>query len=145
MCISPVHTNSLFYLKIEINVHSNLKRKGVLIEVLSSLFPQIMNSSIRVNFGLVFQLAVRVTDQRVNQERVDDSVVTINVQRDQFPPVFQNTPYGTSIVDSHAVNTTVYTSVTAVDADLQVCIFDIQKILKCLIRIKKIFALLYFF
>lgn len=60
-----------------------------------------------------------MTDQRVTQERIDTSTVVVNVQRDQFPPVFQNTPYGVSITDSQALNTTIYT-VSAVDADLRV-------------------------
>lgn len=62
---------------------------------------------------------MRVTDQRVTQERIDTSTVVVNVQRDQFPPVFQNMPYGVSITDSQALNTTIYT-VSAVDADLRV-------------------------
>ncbi|KAK3089813.1 hypothetical protein FSP39_006721 [Pinctada imbricata] len=63
-------------------------------------------------------ISVQASDQRTTQERVDNSVVTINIQRDQFPPVFQNVPYGTSMVDTASVNSTVFT-VSAVDSDLR--------------------------
>lgn len=66
-----------------------------------------------------FQITVRVTDQRVTQERIDTSTVVVNIQRDQFPPVFQRTPYSVSISDNQVLNTTIYT-VTAVDSDLRV-------------------------
>lgn len=72
-----------------------------------------------INKLSLYQITVRVTDQRVTQERIDTSTVVVNVQRDQFPPVFQNTPYGVSITDSQALNTTIYT-VSAVDSDLRV-------------------------
>lgn len=72
-----------------------------------------------INKLSLYQITVRVTDQRVTQERIDTSTVVVNVQRDQFPPVFQNTPYGVSITDSQALNSTIYT-VSAVDSDLRV-------------------------
>lgn len=72
-----------------------------------------------INKFSLYQITVRVTDQRVTQERIDTSTVVVNVQRDQFPPVFQNTPYGVSITDSQALNSTIYT-VSAVDSDLRV-------------------------
>lgn len=72
-----------------------------------------------INKLSLYQITVRVTDQRVTQERIDTSTVVVNVQRDQFPPVFQNTPYGVSITDSQALNSSIYT-VSAVDSDLRV-------------------------
>lgn len=61
-------------------------------------------------------MTIRASDQR-NPERVDDSVFVININRDQFPPIFTNEPYGTNIVDSQTLNQTIYT-VRAQDQDL---------------------------
>lgn len=51
----------------------------------------------------------------------DFATVTINVIRNNFGPVFQNTPYSRSISQSTASGTSVF-RVTATDADT-VCFF----------------------
>ena len=65
-----------------------------------------------------FQLSVRASDQRI-PERVDDSVVVIDILRDQFPPVFQNEPYGVAITDNQVANISIY-QVSGFDQDRRV-------------------------
>lgn len=65
----------------------------------------------------LFQLSVRASDQRV-PERVDDSVIIIDILRDQFPPIFQNEPYAFSITDNQPLNTSIF-QVSAFDQDLR--------------------------
>lgn len=66
----------------------------------------------------MLQISVRASDQRV-PERVDDSVVVVDIIRDQNPPVFTNEPYGVTITDNQALNTSIF-RVTAFDQDAQV-------------------------
>lgn len=65
------------------------------------------------------QISVRASDQR-NPVGIDDSVVVVNIIRDQNPPVFISEPYEVSVLDSQTLNTSIFT-VRAVDQDLRVC------------------------
>ncbi|XP_046579032.1 protocadherin Fat 4-like [Haliotis rubra] len=63
-----------------------------------------------------FTMLVRARDQRDN-EKESFAVVVINVQRDQFLPVFSQTPYITSLEETVPVGTVVFRP-SAFDRDL---------------------------
>ena len=65
---------------------------------------------------------VQARDQRFPNERFATASVTVNVIRPRSPPVFVDTPYTTIVSETVNVATSIY-RVTAVDADLAVCIF----------------------
>ena len=62
-------------------------------------------------------ISVRASDQRV-PERVDDSVVVIDILRDQFPPIFNDEPYIVSVTDNQPLNVSIF-QVNAFDQDLR--------------------------
>ncbi|XP_035826838.1 protocadherin Fat 4-like [Aplysia californica] len=64
-----------------------------------------------------FTLAIRASDQRV-PERVDETTVIIRVARNQFAPVFFNTPYATTVQESRARGSTVF-ALECSDQDLR--------------------------
>ena len=78
---------------------------------------------------LIFQLSVRASDQRI-PERVDDSVVVVDIIRDQFAPVFQNEPYGVAITDNQLLNVSIY-QVSAFDQDRRVSQIIIAGLVGC--------------
>lgn len=63
------------------------------------------------------QLTVAAVDSG-SPSRQQNVSVTINIERDNGPPVFQNLPYTTTITHDHTVNSLVKAT-TAVDSDLK--------------------------
>ncbi|WAQ96421.1 FAT4-like protein [Mya arenaria] len=61
-------------------------------------------------------LTVRASDQAI-QAKFSDCRVTINIVRDENPPVFMNQPYKVKICDDQPLNQTFF-SVSALDRDL---------------------------
>lgn len=63
---------------------------------------------------------MQATDQGSSPRSASQpATVTINVIRNQFPPVFVNTPYATSLPFTVAAGSSVY-NVNATDADTRV-------------------------
>ena len=54
-----------------------------------------------------FSLSIQASDQRV-PERIDNAQVTIRVSRNQFAPVFFNTPYRTNVQETRPVGAVVF-------------------------------------
>ena len=76
------------------------------------------DTNYRSIFYFFSKISVRASDQRI-PERVDDSVVVVDIIRDRNPPQFIREPYQVQINDNQALNQTIYT-VSAVDQDLKV-------------------------
>ena len=70
-----------------------------------------------LNFtNLSLQYNVFARDNGTPQLTSNTVTVTINIRRNQFPPVFQNEPYTRAITSSSLAGTSIVT-VTATDAD----------------------------
>ncbi|KAH3873286.1 hypothetical protein DPMN_036518 [Dreissena polymorpha] len=74
-----------------------------------------MYSNCISNFLYLLQLTFRACDSGLPQ-RCANSTGTINVLRNQFPPIFRNEPYSRTIQDTAVVGSSVLT-ITATDAD----------------------------
>jgi hypothetical protein len=71
----------------------------------------------------LFQMTVFARDFGTPQlQSLESATVTINVIRNNFGPVFQNTPYAREISQSIATGTSVF-RVNATDADTSVSVY----------------------
>ncbi|XP_060080745.1 protocadherin Fat 4-like, partial [Ylistrum balloti] len=67
----------------------------------------------------LYQMNVRVRDQRYPFEKSGQALVEINVQRNRNSPVFQNTPYNQPGINENSAISTSIITVTARDSDMQ--------------------------